>query len=494
MKKKLRITALSLTIAIASVLNANSQGLRAYMQNSGFLSLQSDTPYAETYLSVPGNSIVYKKGSNGKYEGALEITLLYLQDSSTVAAYDKYVLRSPELEDTANITFNMLDIRRVSLPDDIYNVHLEVRDIHGTELSPLILTQALNLHFRRDSIDFSNIELIDSYAPTTEKNIFSKNGYDIKPYVYNYYPTSVNKVSFYNEIYNLDKIVMDEDVIITYSIRHAKKNQVANDLFRFTKQKAAPVNIVFSEFDITDLPSGNYILQVQVKNRKNVLIGEQNLFFQRSNKNSIGEFSNIGLLDISRTFVMSIDEDSLVYFIKSLTPAAELYERDYITLVLQMKDTMLMRQFFYNFWQKRNATEPETEWAYYKRMVAYAEYNYRTAIAYGFETDRGRVYLQYGPPNDINGEEREPGAYPYEIWHYYKLLNNQSNIVFVFCNSDLVTNDYELIHSNALGELNDPRWRFKIFNTFKDGNGYRNFDVENFRSTWGSQVDEYFKR
>ena len=198
MKRHLLLTAIC--IITITLLNgqAQAQNLRAFMQNSGFLSLQTDTPYAETYLSVPGNSIVYKTGANGKYEGALEVTLLYLKDSNTVAAYDKYILRSPEIDDTSNITFNMLDIRRVSLPDGVYNVQMQVLDINSTDKEPLTLSQGLNMHFHRDSIDFSNIELIDSYAPTTTKNVFSKNGYDIKPYVFNYYPTSVHKISFYN--------------------------------------------------------------------------------------------------------------------------------------------------------------------------------------------------------------------------------------------------------------------------------------------------------
>ncbi|MBK9730193.1 MAG: GWxTD domain-containing protein [Chitinophagaceae bacterium] len=470
-----------------------AQHLRASMQNSGFLSLQTDTPYAETYLSIPGKSLQYKKNNHGKYEGAVEVTLLYLRDSNQVAAYDKYLLRSPEINDTVNITFNMLDLRRVTLPDGVYDVQMEVKDANLKEES-LHLAQALNLNFRRDSIDFSNIELVDSYSPTVTQNVFSKNGYDIKPYVFNYYPTSINKISFYNEIYNLDKVVGNEDVIITYAVKHSQKDQVANDLFRFSKQKAAAINVVFSEFDITDLPSGNYVVQLQVKNKKNELLGQQSVFFQRSNKNSTGELTNIGLLDVSKTFVIHIAPDSLVYYMKSLSPTAEMYERDYIASIIQKNDLTLMQQFFYNFWKKRNADDPEKEWGVYRNLVAVVEYNYKTAIYHGFETDRGRVFLQYGAPNHMEGSDREPGAYPYEIWQYYKLLSNQSNIHFVFCNADLVSNDYKLIHSEALGELYDPRWRFKVYNTFKDGNGYRDFDIEGFRDTWGSQVDYNYNR
>ena len=471
--------------------NVSAQHLQAFMQNSAFLSLNTDSPYVETYITVLGESLHYRKNTHGKFEGELQITLMYMQDTTTVAAYDKYILQSPEIDDTSNINFNLLDLRRVTLPDGDYTVDMEVKDINSPE-EIVKRVQGLNVRFNRDKLDFSSIELVDNYLPTTSKTVFSKNGYDIKPFVFNYYPTSVNKIKFYSEIYNANKAVGDEDIIITYSVKHAQKDVVANELFRFSKQKAAPVNIIFSEFDITDLPSGNYLVQMQVRNKKNELLGEQNMFFQRSNKNSVSELNNIALLDISKTFVARLPTDSLLFYVQSMYPKAETYERDYISQVTQKKDTQLMRQFMYNFWQKRNSSDPWSEWITYKRQVDYVDKVYKTPIDYGFETDRGRVYLQYGAPNRIDGSDREPGAFPYEIWQYYKLNNNQTNIRFVFCNSDLITNDYKLIHSEALGELYDPRWKFRIYNTFKDTNGYYNLDVEDFRDTWGSQVDDYF--
>jgi hypothetical protein len=75
---------------------AQAQHLEVYMQNSAFLSTQTDSPYIETYITIPGETVTYMKNNNGKFEGALEVTLLYLRDSITVAAFDKYVLRSPE--------------------------------------------------------------------------------------------------------------------------------------------------------------------------------------------------------------------------------------------------------------------------------------------------------------------------------------------------------------------------------------------------------------
>ena len=72
-------------------------------------------------------------------------------------------------------------------------------------------------------------------------------------------------------------------------------------------------------------------------------------------------------------------------------------------------------------------------------------------------TDRGRVYLQYGPPNSRNKVDNYAASLPYEIWHYYK-LENQTNKKFVFVNSDFATNEYRLEYSNVFGEVSNAEW------------------------------------
>ena len=79
----------------------------------------------------------------------------------------------------------------------------------------------------------------------------------------------------------------------------------------------------------------------------------------------------------------------------------------------------------------------------------------------GYDTDRGRVYLQYGPPDTREQEYHESTTYPYEMWHYYK-ITNQSNRKFIFYNTDLVTNDFTLLHSDAQGEPYDSQWEMKL--------------------------------
>ncbi|MBK6909588.1 MAG: GWxTD domain-containing protein [bacterium] len=80
-------------------------------------------------------------------------------------------------------------------------------------------------------------------------------------------------------------------------------------------------------------------------------------------------------------------------------------------------------QLFREFWKRRDPS-PETPRnelmeEYYFR-IDYADDKYSTHRA-GWETDRGRVFILYGEPTDIERHPFESGSRPYEIWFYHNL-------------------------------------------------------------------------
>jgi GWxTD domain-containing protein len=91
----------------------------------------------------------------------------------------------------------------------------------------------------------------------------------------------------------------------------------------------------------------------------------------------------------------------------------------------------------------------------YRRYI-YANDNYSTLPGAndGWQTDRGRVLLQYGPWDDR--EELLAPAYgkPWEVWEYHAL---QGGVVFVFQDITGYSN-YKLVHSTARGEIYDDGW------------------------------------
>ncbi len=72
------------------------------------------------------------------------------------------------------------------------------------------------------------------------------------------------------------------------------------------------------------------------------------------------------------------------------------------------------------FWERRNPNPGSEENTFkeehYARFV-YANERF-AAGAPGWKTDRGRVYIVYGPPDEIEQHPGSAGMYPHQVWRY----------------------------------------------------------------------------
>jgi GWxTD domain-containing protein len=76
------------------------------------------------------------------------------------------------------------------------------------------------------------------------------------------------------------------------------------------------------------------------------------------------------------------------------------------------------------------------------------------AVTRSYRTDRGRVLVMYGQPDDVERHPNETETRPYEIWSYN---NIQGGVIFVFVLRN-AAGDYELVHSTHRNELHDEGW------------------------------------
>lgn len=450
MKKIFCITLLCITIASQAF-----AGLEVYFMYSKFNSPQGQ--YIETYMSTIGSSAVQKKNANGKFQSEIEVVMIFKANDSIVN-FDKYVLRSPEASDTTGTIPNFIDVQRINLPNGEYTFDISIRDLNS-EKPPYCFSDSIKMDFS-GNLAFSDIELIESFSKATSESSITKSGYDLVPYVANFFPENMKTLRFYLEAYNTDK-VLNSDFMLKYHIVDYSTKKELPQCSRFKKMKPAEVVPFIGEINIEKLPSGNYNLVVEIISRDNETVAQSTYFFQRQNSNT---FSNeeyaarAQQFDLNNTFAGNMNSrDSLVYYIKSMRPIATVYERPFIDNQLRKSDLSTLQKYFVEFWVKRNYVNPENEWYQYKKQVETVEKNYATTIRHGFETDRGIIYLQYGVPNHIFQSPIEPGAYPYEIWQYYR-LGEDNNCKFVFYNPSMEGREYELLHSNKQGEVHTFNW------------------------------------
>jgi GWxTD domain-containing protein len=99
--------------------------------------------------------------------------------------------------------------------------------------------------------------------------------------------------------------------------------------------------------------------------------------------------------------------------------------------------------FIEAFWARRNPTPDSFDNPYkdeHYRRIVYANSHYGTRIP-GWKNDRGRMYIMYGPPDEIesyptivqdNTPGVDPSSYPLEVWHYQYLDGIGEDVVLEF--------------------------------------------------------------
>src|ERR1051326_5753206 len=168
--------------------------------NYATFNIPGKQPYVETYISIFGNTVKYVKNANGKFQAAVNITMLFTQHDS-IKASQKYTLTSPELNDTsAKSLVNFVDLKRIPLPQGLYKFELTVAD-KNSDQKPSVQNEEVLLSFPSDKIIFSDMELIESFSKAAAPGPLTKNGMDLVPYCTNFYPPNLSRLGFYVEAY-----------------------------------------------------------------------------------------------------------------------------------------------------------------------------------------------------------------------------------------------------------------------------------------------------
>lgn len=416
---------------------------------------QSDnTPFLETYLSVNGNGIKFIANENGKYQAELSINIEFVNNGDVIKV-DKYSLSSPEIEDTSLIDFLFLDQQRYQLPNGEYTLKLNIKDANGSNEE---INHEQNVEINTIKNGFSDIQLLESYTPTIEKNILSKGGYDLVPFISNLYNTANKKLSCYFEYYSES----NEEILIQISILSQSTKKIANNLVK-SKKSNATFYPSLNSFSIEELPTGTYSLKIEAINRANEVIHSQEREFYKLNKDFKEEVS------INETFVTAINnKDTLAQYIKYLHPLQSSLE-NIQARNLDYENLEMLQKYFYTFWNKRDPFNTEQSWLNYYFQVKLVNKEFRNGIVEGYLSDRGRIYLSYGSPNSRSQEIMPKGFQPFEAWHYYS-IGSERDVKFIFSN-DRMPNEYRLVYTNKLGEINDKDW----LNRFEE-NYYDDFD------------------
>lgn len=431
---------------------------------------EANQPYLELYFAVDGNSLALGKKENNSYFGGVEVVVKFFQDSTFITG-DKFRILSPEFIDSLLFTGIYLHQERYSLPKGNYTLSLELFDIHKSK-TVHNLEIPVEIVLGDNDASISAISILDHHEPAKENSRFSKSGYDLFPMVSSgsyFFTENINEISFYAEVYNLNEILgQDSAYVLKLYIENRDNEKISSKHASIKKKKAQAVLPILSGFEISGLASGNYNLVVEILDKKLETVVEKKVSFYRSNPSMNIKAEDIMLADLTGTFVFDISNfDTLYEYISYLYPISDERAQDFQKNLLRERDVNKMKSYFHAFWRAVNAENPEGEWKKYHKNVKIANEIYHTRLYKGYRSERGRIFLVYGAPSLIDNSMFEPGLPPYQIWQYNTLTSPfndviQTNKIFIFAEFEASTNDYELIHSTAYGELSNRRWQFDL--------------------------------
>ena len=451
-------------------------------------------PYVETYLQVDAWTVQFAALQAGVYGATVEVTLVVRQGDS-VCYLKKYDLHSPTLARLDDLDFSFLDVQRFQLGNGIYDMEMTLRDKYA-DAEPATVREKFVLMYDREHAALSSVQLMSEATPTISENILSRNGYDMEPYVSDYYPEDINQLNYYYEAYNLDRELGGKPFM---ALSYIEERQTAR---RFDAQQtvarkySAPTVPIYGSLDISQLPSGSYNLVVELRNRDGQTLLISRVPFYRSNPSVKG----LEMSDFALTFVGRItDEEMMNTYLDALYPIANEEEKAVAQEMIRYSTMTEKQAFLYRFWTRRDPMNPEGEWLKYKERIDYVQATFSYPRTPGIHTDRGRVYLQYGPPDFVRDEKNFVSAnrlgnnneqpyntmqqsnnnpvnrsdgfngtsqghiyyLPYQLWRYNKLETDDINRVFLFWDEHR-SGYYTLLNSNARGEVQDPMWERRL--------------------------------
>lgn len=405
----------------------------------------------ETYINVARDMFEFVE-KDGVFESNIFFRTALIENDSIVAI-DEWSVKDKKFskeDDTKGQKIPEVSILQAK-PGN-YKLALYVFDLNTEEkFSKTLDIQIPN--YEENELMISDIQLGFQMGKTTEKNKFSKYfGYDILPNASQIFTDGHLKIFPFCEIYNLK---YEEGGQNTYQIKYTilgtnkKEVKVLKETLKKKPGKTA-VEVNLKGFDISDIGSGSYVLNVEVgdiqsrkiasKNKQFYIVRQKDGNFLNAEDDLMEDFSQLDEKELNEKF------GPMAY----LATTKEKYQ-------FKKSDVIGKRTIISNFWKSRDP-EPSTKvneaYVNFTRRVKIADTTYKQGFRKGWRCDRGRVLIKYGEPSEIERNPNSIDTKPYQIWHYNHL---EGGVIFVFVDRSGF-GDLELVHSTARNELQNSEW------------------------------------
>ncbi|MFZ0453096.1 MAG: GWxTD domain-containing protein [Ignavibacteriaceae bacterium] len=417
----------------------------------------STSNYIEFYYSFNQNELTINRNDTSAYvQGDLKISITDTASGKLLVDKDWKVVN--ELKDTSDVDRGLVGVLGFVILKGTYKINIVGGDAVNTEQSKSI-TDYLNVTpLWKEKAALSDLQFATRIIPNSpnKKSIFYKNTYEIVPSIMNVYGENQPVLFYYIELYNL-KTLPEGNIKLESVVYNSRGKIVSNKsklISNSVNSRVEVGTVVLNKF-----PTDSYTLtEALLDSAANIGISSSKRFYVYNPSIPLPDSDYAGnTSSLASEFSVMPEEEIDKIFNESKYVATSNEIKQYEGL----KTLEGKRKFIYEFWKTRD-TKPETALneAYLDYMNRVQRCNERFSYMgrEGWKSDRGRVYLVYGEPSEIERFPNEQNTKPYEIWHYNEI---QGGVIFVF--ADLTGfSRYTLVHSSMRGEVSDQNWMARV--------------------------------
>ena len=407
--------------------------------------------YVEFYYSFSQRSLTYVM-DNGGLSGGVDLTIRIMQGDSSVFT-DRWLVPHT-IQDTSATSdpLNLVAISAVELKEGDYVASVIGRDRNNPDRSDTVRLGVPIRTLDSARVIMSDIELANRIIEGSPESPFYKNTLEIIPNAQGIFGDQ-QVCYLYAELYNLQTDPSDAEYRVKTVVLDAARREVMSRTR--PRKRTAESGIVVEQLVVGRMYTGTYMVGVMVTDSTDSILTSSSKKFFVYNPlmgvdSTIAQRGSTGLESIYGAMSEAeLDEEFSEVRYEAQSQDKTRYEA--------LTGPEAKRAFLIEFWRKR----PPGLRDEYMQRVAFANQHYRVLGRPGYRTDRGRIHIVYGPPNDYERHPNEPESRPYEIWTYEAI---QGGVIFVFVQR-VANGEYELVHSTHRNELQDDQWFSKYAST-----------------------------
>jgi len=419
----------------------------------------STSNYIEFYYSFNQASLkVGSENSQSNLQGLLKIFILNSQTKDTIVLNQwrvKHDVDTSQLNDQV-----LVGTLGFVVPVGIYDCEFTGSDINNPEMFREIKEQLKVTPYLDKDLSISDIQLASKMVQGSENinSIFYKNTYEVIPIPNVVFGKSQPALFFYAEVYNLQSPLLKSDQLKMVQMIYNSRGKLIKEKFKYLS-RTANTRVEVGSHILSTYPTDTYTLVIAlIDSINNSGISTAKKFFVYNPDIVIVDTFEVSSTPVlSSTFGSMSEEELDDLFAKSKYVASETeidkYER--------LTNIDGKREFMFEFWKAKdeNSSTPENEfYRQYLQRIELCNDRYTSMGKSGWKTDRGRIFLLYGEPTEIERYPNQLETRPYEIWQYTEI---EGGVYFIF--ADLTGfSDYTLINSTKRGELRDDNWSRRI--------------------------------